>query len=273
MMKIVPLPDNAREMPYYDVIHTPLVKPTEAAITKAKTFRGDPTQGLRFEDRAQVQAPDFQIRPQATYLMDDGSIYLSSSTPTPDITGPMMDWWMIWHQLEPLRYALWNPEDHYNVALSAEDREQFLNPEKPYVQRIWNTSSIVTESFNGEKPTTAPLHFVEPNAVGLNNDLLGTDGCMSMIIANNTISAGPVKIPVFMIESIRLDGDGNKVWNVNAWVGHGYKKGKPVSMRLPMRDKIATNVGMLIVHSNKEIAHLNTVLPGLYRDYSTKPLI
>jgi hypothetical protein len=272
-MKIVPLPKNAREMPYYDVIQTPLIKPTEAEIQKALTYRGDPKLGLAFEDRDQTQLADFRLRPQGTYLLPDGTIYMSATTPTPALSGEMLDWWMIWHQLEPLRYALWNPEDHYNVELSAQDRQQFLNSDKPYVQRIWNTASLVTESFNGEKPTTAPLHFVEPDTVGLKDDLLGTDGCMSMIIANNTLDMGPIKIPVFMTESVRLDAEGNKVWNVNAWVGHGYKNGKPVSMKLPMRNKIASKVGMLIVHSNKEIRHLNTILPSLYQNYSPEPLI
>lgn len=272
-MKIVPLPEDAKSQPYYDYINVPLIKPTQEAVDKALNFRGNPDLALAFADRAQVQEADFQIRPQGTYLTKDGSIYMSITTPTPDLTGEMMDWWMIWHQLEPLRYALWNPEDHYGVELSEADRKQFLTNDRPYNQRIWNTASIVTESFNGEKPTTAPLNFVEPDAVGLRDDLIGTDGSMSMIIANNTIGAGPLKIPVFMVEAVRLDGDGNKVWNVNAWIGHGYKKGKPVSMKLPMREKIAKQAGMLIVHSNKEITHLNTVLPDLYKEFSDKPLL
>ena len=272
-MKIVPLPADAKSQSYYDYINVPLIEPTKEAIDKAVNFRGNPELALDFADRAQVQEADFQIRPQGTYLTKDGGLYMSMTTPTPDLTGEMMNWWMIWHQLEPLRYAIWNPEDHYNVKLSEADRKQFLTNDRPYNQRLWNTVGIVTESFNGEKPMRLPLHFLEPDAAGLSNDLLGTDGSMSMIIVDDTISAGPLKIPVFMVETIRLDSDGNKVWNVNTWVGHGYKNGKPVSMKLPLRNKIASQVSMLIVHSNKEIKHLNTVLPDLYKEYSDKPLI
>lgn len=272
-MDIVPLPGNAKSQPYYDYINVPLGLPTGEAVKKARLFRGAPTAALDFKERATVQDPDFKIRPQATYLCDDGSIYLSSSTPTPDLTGEMLDWWMIWHQLEPLRYALWNPEDHYNVELSDEDRQHFIKSDLPYVQRIWNTASVVTESFNGEKPTRSALHFVEPSLVGLDDALIGTDGSLSMIVANNTIKLGPITIPIFMVEDVRKGSNGKNVWNVNAWIGHGYKNGQPVSVRLPMRNKIAEQVGMLIVHSNKEITHLNTILPGLYKEFSDQPLI
>ena len=271
-MKIVPLANDAEQKSYYKYIQEPLIEPTAAEIQHAKTFRGEVADGLPFSKHADVQFPDFEIRPEGVYYLPDQSLYMSFTKQTPNITEDMSNWWMIWHQFAQLRYALWNPEDHYNVQLSDQDKVRFLDKNLPMNQRIWGTSSEVTESFNGEKPTTSVLNFVEPNAVGLRDDLLGTDGSMSIVIANNTIKAGPITIPVFMVENLRKNSTGNTVWNVNAWVGHGYKNGQPVAVKLPFRNKIAENVGMLIIHSHKEITHLNTILPKIYEEYSQLPL-
>ena len=72
--------------------------------------------------------------------MNNGTIFVSAITPIPRITGEMLEWWMIWHQLDPLRYALWNPEDHYDVRVSDEDRAQILNTNIPIRQRMWGNN-------------------------------------------------------------------------------------------------------------------------------------
>ena len=79
------------------------------------TSKGDPSLPPAFADRSIIQTEKYTPVPEGVYIMNNGTIFVSAITPIPRITGEMLEWWMIWHQLDPLRYALWNPEDHYDV--------------------------------------------------------------------------------------------------------------------------------------------------------------
>lgn len=185
------------------------------------------------------------------------------------MTGEMLEWWMLWHQLDPLRYALWNPEDHYNVQVTSEDRARMLNERIPIRERLWGTSSMVTESMNGEKPMPGTLHFTEPGKVGLQNELVGTDSCQAIVVANNILKIGPFQYPIFMCEWLRKNDRGKNDWVVAAWMGHGVKDGRDISVRLPLflRKKLAAGMpSMFLVHNYKEVAHLNRILPALYAE-------
>ena len=204
--------------------------------------------------------------------MEDGTIFLSAITPVPDITGEMLEWWMLWHQLDPLRYALWNPEDHFDAHTDEAGRARFLDANIPIRERIWGTISYVTESWNGEdNPAPGELHFEAPATVGLKNELVGTPKCKAIICANNSTKIGPISYPVLMCEFIRENNEGINEWVVAAWMGHGIDKktGKEITMKLPkpILKKISSEMpAMFIVHNHKEISHLNKVLPALYAD-------
>ena len=268
-MKMVPLYEGADKKSYYKYLQ-PIEHVSDEKIARVKEWVGqDPSLPPSFADRAVIQTNQYTPVPQGLYFMKDGTLFLSSGTPMPDVTGEMMDWWFVWHNLDPLRYTLWNPEDHYNVEVSDEDRKRILDKNLPVRERGWEIASTVTESWNGEEPTVGSLYFTEPETVGLSNDLIGTTKCKSILIANNKVKIGPIEYPIFMCEWLRENDEGQNEWVVAAWMGHGVKDGKErkVSLPLPVRKKLAEKMGvMFIVHNHKEMAHLNKILPALYAE-------
>lgn len=267
-MKTVPLYPGAEKKSYYKFLQ-PITQPSEEEIRWAKTHRGDPKLALPFAKRAIIQTSEYTPLPEGVYFAEDGTIFVSAITPIPDITGEMLEWWMLWHQFDPLRYALWNPVDHYDVKITPEDRARFLDESIPIRERLWGTSSTILESMNGEKPMPGTLKFVAPSSVGLRNELVGTDSCQAILVANNALEIGPIKYPVFMCEWVRKNEQGKNEWVVAAWMGHGVKDGKDVTVKLPLflRKKLASGMpSLFLVHNHKEVGHLNKILPALYAE-------
>ena len=90
-----------------------------------------------------------------------------------------------------------------------------------------------------------------------------------MLVANNNQQIGPITMPGLMCEMVRKNAEGKNEWVVTAWIGHGLKDGKEISFRIPklLRNKFAKSIpSMFIVHSHKEMAHLNKILPKLYAE-------
>ena len=272
---IVPLYEGAEQKSYYKFI-TPIEHVSDEEIERVKGLVGqDPSLPPAFADRAIIQTDKYTPVPEGVYLLKDGTLFISCITPTPDLTGEMVDWWIIWHQLDPLRYAIWNPEDHYGIKCSVEDRARILDESLSIRERGWGIVSTVNESWNGGEPTWGPLHFTEPGTVGLSNDLIGTPKCQAILVANNATKIGPLEIPVFMCEWLRENDEGKNEWVVAAWMGHGVKDGKERSIHIPMplRKKLAPEMpSLFIAHSHKEMAHINEVLPGLYAEQKDKPI-
>ena len=268
-MKMVPLYEGAEKKSYYKFI-TPIEHIPDEEIKRVKGLVGqDPSLPPAFADRAIIQTDKYTPVPEGVYFMEDASMFISCVTPMPDVTGEMMDWWFAWHNLDPLRYTLWNPEDHYDVQVTDEDRAHILDDSLPVRERAWGIVSTVTESWNGEEPTVGPLHFTEPGTVGLSNDLIGTPKCQSILVANNSTKKGPIEVPVYMCEWLRENDEGKNEWVVAAWMGHGVKNGKEVKFHIPkpLMKVMAEKMGaMFIAHSHKEMAHLNEILPGLYAE-------
>lgn len=67
----------------------------------------------------------------------------------PDVTADMLNWWFVWHGLDPLRYAIWDPEDHFDVTINEEGRKRALDPTIPMAEKTWGATHTVQESIGG----------------------------------------------------------------------------------------------------------------------------
>ncbi|RRK09206.1 hypothetical protein D1831_14130, partial [Lactiplantibacillus garii] len=267
-MSRVPLYKGAEKKSYYKFLKN-IDHVSDTEVKRIKSLKPNPSAAIKFADRAIVQTSSYTPAPNGVYLMDDGTLFISCVTPAPNITGEMVEWWMIWHQLDSLRYALWNPEDHYGVKISDEARQRILNSKIPIRERLWGINCEINESWNGGNPTTGELHFVSPESVGLKNNLVGTPKCQAIVVANNSTKIGPLDYPVLMFEYLRENDQGQNEWVVCSWMGHRIKNGKPFSQKLPkpiLKKMISGMPSMFIVHSHKEITHLNEILPNLYTE-------
>ena len=269
-MKLVPIKENDKQKSYCKYISEPeipskeeiewLVSPKDAAGT------------LEFADRRKIFETDFVPEDPGCYVLKTGGIVISSHVAVPDLSKEMMDWWMVWHQFDALRYALWDPQDHYDVGFAPEDREKLLDESVPYGKRIWNVPCRVLESFNREQPEVNVIKFCNPARLGYDETLIGTENCLSMICSLDFAERGPLKIPTVMTEILRKGQDGKNIWVAHWWLGAGVdENGNDVTTQVPVPilSQIATP---LIVHNQIEMRHLNKVLPKLYAEYHDKPL-
>ncbi len=271
-MKIVPMYPGAEKKSYYKYIYEPVVVPVEDRIKELTKLRVDPANTLEFSDRRRIMDPDFIPVPSGCYALKDGGLVISSTVEVPDITKEMMDWWMVWHQFDPLRYALWDPQDHYDVKVSADARAKLLDESKPYLERLWGAPSQVLESFNGEKPAPNTICFCDPAELGYDKRIIGTERCYSMICTKDQVKKGPFSFPVVMTEILRKGPDGKNIWVANWWLGCTRNGDVDVAGKIPVRKFLAKMVSALVVHNQIEMPHLNKVLPQLYTEYKDKNL-
>ena len=271
-MKFVPCAEteNAKAKSYQKYIYEPMVEIHGEDEKHLLELRPDPSKALRFSERRKLQTAEYEFEPEGIYITADSGVIVSGCIDVPNITGDMLNWFMIWHQLDPLRYAVWNPEDHYNVTLTEKDRGRYLDESIPMIERIWGTTSSVLESMNGEKPQPIDIHFYQPSKLGYRDDLIGTETCRSMVCSYSMNRFGPVGIPVTMTEVLRKGAAGTNVWVSHWWVGCGVENGKDIIKHIP--GIAAKKVAALLVHNHKEITHLNKILPRLYEEYGSKPL-
>lgn len=271
-MKYVPCAetDEAKKKSYQRFIYEPMMEIHGDDEKNLLELRPDPSLALHFSDRQKLQTDEYTFEPEGVYTTKNSGVIVSACIDVPDITKEMLNWFMIWHQIDPLRYAIWDPEDHYNVTLTDEDRARYLNDDIPLVERIWGTTSSVLESMNGEKPEKIDIDFYQPSKLGYDDSLIGTDYCQSMVCSYSMNRLGPIGIPVTMTEILRKGPNGTNVWVSHWWIGCGVENGKDIIKPIP--GIVARKVAHLLVHNHKEITHLNKILPKLYKEYGSLPL-
>ncbi|MCH3968495.1 MAG: hypothetical protein PHR15_07180 [Atopobiaceae bacterium] len=269
-MHRVKLYEGAQEKSYYKYFDAPLEPIGKQEEYDLTHLVGDPDRAVEFSDRAVIQTPGYDPEPDGCYFLASGGLLITSVVETPGITADSANWWFSWHQLDPLRYSLWNPEDHYDITISDKTRRRILDQSIPLDRRSWGTSDLVLESMNGEEPSEIGINFCAPGELGFDLAAIGTDSCMAMVCSNDHQQMGPFDdMPVFMAEGLRKDGKGRVVWVAHWWIGCGVDgNGEDTCVEIPdpIREKMAPTAAMLLVHSRKEMRHLSTIMPDLYAE-------
>lgn len=273
-MKLVSISDELKKKSYYKYFNHPPLKELSPDEIHSLTSEPKPAeQGLEFKDRAALQDMDYVPEPSGYYLLKSGGILFSCTTKTPDLTDNMINWWFLWHQFDQLRYSLWNPEDHKSIRIVPENLQRFTDGRIPFNERLWGTHSYPTESMNGEEGgEEIDIQFVDPASQGYDDNKLGTAASLAMVVAPGVQDHGGIKVPVLMTEELRQGTDGNNIWAARWWLGYDVKNNPERAVSIPHREGIARAGAMLVVHSRKEMTHLNEVLPLLYKEYGNRPL-
>ena len=118
---------------YSKYYYMEMVRPDQALIDKVMEGPIDPKKALRREDMNDLLNSGYLPEEVGYCVMPDGTGYVSNLTKTPGVTAEMFDWWFCWHALDPLRYKIWDTDDHFHVRVSDQDRSRFLDKsETPY---------------------------------------------------------------------------------------------------------------------------------------------
>ena len=195
-----------------------------------------------------------------TCVLTDGSAVVANHLKMPGVTVEMVDWWFAWHGLAPLRYKLWDKDEHYDISTSDPDRRR--DPSVPLRERIWNTCDTVSEDNFGTGPRTVVINFRNPVDIGFDPEKYAAfDGTI--------ICAGDEKAPTVMCHFVRPIQGGVELRS-RFWVGYSIVDGKPVKV-VPEGKSIPPERGVLMLrHNIKEYTNLAAILPEVYAKFKDK---
>ncbi len=270
-MAKVPVAEDAATKSYYKYYELEIAGPTPEQMEFIAHSKGTEDEALSIHDRAKMQEqgtayPDKLV---GYYPLKEGGLLVAGNIPIPNVTGNMLQWWFAWHGLDPLRYAIWDPEDHYDLQIDEEGRRLALDPNVPIVEKTWGATHVVKESIGGP-PDEITLMFQEPAKMGFENAKIGTAGCEFMVSCNALM--GEMKVPVVMVE-VAKKLDGVMTFEARFWIGYHIIDGEaqyllPPDVQLP--EEICLG---LMGHNIKEFTHLGEILPQVYAEESGKPVL
>jgi hypothetical protein len=261
--KKVPIQEADKAKSYYKYFNEDMVDaPKEKYQSVEKPL--DPRKATPFSRRNDLFKPGYLEDEVGYCVMPDGTGFVSNLTKMPGVTTEMFDWWFAWHGLDPLRYSIWNPEDHYK-AQTMQTRHA-MDSTLSYKERYWNTTHYVVEDI-GMGPEGIYINFKYPGDLGFNAELIGTEACSTIVCAKGFGEGQPPfsSVPTIMTHFVR-EVEGGIELRTRFWMGWTVEDGKDIKaipdfVRIPPMGPKA-----LCLHNMKEFTNLAHLLPKIYAE-------
>lgn len=212
----------------------------------------DPKDALKIDDINDLLNPEYLPVETGYCVMPNGTGFVSSIIQMRDVTPLMFDWWFAWHGLHPLRYKIWDKENHFNIETTK--REQLLNPSLSLKEKLWGITHTVTENrgFGAEK---AQIHFMSPGQLGFNINRFKEPYVSSVVGGNANFGV--------VCHFIRKMEDGIELRS-RFWMGYQIINKKPVKV-LQEGVEIPNEVAKRLALCNiKKFSNLSKLLPLIY---------
>lgn len=271
MANKVPVAEDAKTKSYFKYYEEFEIAPyTPEQLAIIENAKGTMEESLPIGERVKVEGPGTLPARTGYFPLEEGGMLVAGNIPTPDITGDMMYWWFAWHGLDPLRYAIWDPEDHYDTKLNDLGRQRALDPSIPIEEKAWAASHTVTESIGGP-PDVITLNFMDPSTLGYDMSMIGQPGCCEFLLTANS-EIGDMHVPVHVV-LVTKKIDGVMTTQERFWIGYAVIDGEGKYL-LPPEVQVPEELCQgLVAHNLKEYTHLNKVLPLVYAEEKDKPWI
>lgn len=261
-MALVPVSEDAKKKTYYKYYKMGIPDLSEEQKTCVNHARRNGEKALLLKDINKALVPDMFCPDEiGYYYLQEGGVLIANNIPMPGITPEMLYWWFAWHPLEPLRYSIWDPEEHYSVEIDEEGRRRSLDPQIRLEEKTWGAEHLVVESLAPEdKPVPIKISFRDPKEMGIDASRIGSEGC-AFIVAANALNDG--KIPSVMLETAKKM-KGIMHYQVYFWIGYQIIDGQPVKCIPDGMEIPEIFPRLLLYHSTKEFSHLARILPQVY---------
>ena len=264
-MPRVPVSNADKEKSYYKYYLRPMAEPPAGRLEAVSEEPGDVKDALRIQDRNKLFDPGDLPGPFGWWRLEDGTSVIANQTFFPGVTGGMFDWWFAWHPIDRLRYAIWDPEDHFDVYL--EDRARTLDFSLSTRERHWGSVHHIWEDIGLGAVDLLRLDFKRPADLGYDEAGIDTDACNALVCANCLVigGAGRPDVPVVMTHFLR-PAEGGSELRSHFWFGWQVEEGQPVKS-IPDGAIIpdAPNI-MLLKHNVIEFTNLAAILPAVYEE-------
>ena len=196
------------------------------------------------------------------YFLENGGILISANIPMPDVTPDMLYWWFAWHGLEPLRYAIWDCEDHFDAQIDEKGRALALDPNVPMNEKTWGATHVVLESMGGPADEIT-IMFKNPAEMGFDPALIGTDSCEFLVTANCVLA--PYNTPSHMVECAKKV-NGVMTYMCRFWLGYHVIDGEAKYLLPPGINLPEEAAKGMVGHCIKEFSNLSKILPSVYAE-------
>lgn len=116
-MKRVSVPNGSENRSYYKYFLRELsdIPAEKQEILKNPLMPME--KGLRIDDRNKLFDAGDLPGEIGIFPLEEGGYCIANKTFFSGCTGEMLQWWFGWHGIEPLRYAIWDPLDHYGLEI------------------------------------------------------------------------------------------------------------------------------------------------------------
>ncbi|MCL1895638.1 MAG: phloretin hydrolase [Clostridiales bacterium] len=264
-MPRVPVSSFDKKKSYYKYFLRPMAEPPAGRLEAIPETPGDVKDALHINDRNRLFEPGDLPGPFGWWRFGDGTIVIANKVMFPGTTGEMFDWWFTWHPIDRLRYAIWDPEDHFGVFL--EDKAKALDMSLSVRERHWGSTHYIWEDIGSGSVELILAQFMRPADQGYDESRLDTDACSALICANGFCygTADTPDMPVVMSHFLR-PAEGGSELRSHFWFGWQFEDGEPKKcipdgMALP--DEMA--IGALR-HNVIEYTNLAAILPEVYAE-------
>ncbi len=265
----VPLPPGSEQKSYYKYYDREMTPPPDEKVEVAKAGPR-PNNGARLiQDRDHFLDLGYQPYETGYWVLDDGSASLANCTYMPGVTCEMLQWWYAWHALDPLRYAIWDPEDHFGITIGNDVRKKILDPNVPLEEKSWGVLHDVVEAFEWNlEPEKVVIMFENPWKMGFNRARYGKDSenCCFLVVVNGESGTEDHRVNSVMVHMAR-PVQGGVEFRTRFW--NGWKideSGNPVKT-LPDGITVPVEIPRMIYeHNIKEYTNLATLLPLVYAE-------
>lgn len=253
---------DAPNLPYYKYYLQDQAKVDPVAQKQLAQFSIDPKDVTPVQDRNDLFKPGY-LKTEVGYCqMPDGTAFVANYMKMPNVTAEMFHWWFAWHGLEPMRYIIWNKDDHYNVVVKNGTEKQLTDSSIPMQERIYGVTHTVTED-TGFGPETIDIAFKNPVDLGYDPELLAKSDSEVVAAANGETA--------LMLHTVRPIEGGIELRS-RFWLGWNVDLKTHEAVRIIPDDatidgKIAKRLGL---HGIKEMSNLANILPSLYQENKDK---
>ena len=252
---MVPITDEEKASPLYKYFTRPMVDAPAEKYAKAEQPM-DPADALSPFEMNKLFDPGYLPGEIGYCNLPDGGGTLANLTPMPGVTPEMFDFWFAWHGCQPMRYKIWNPDQHYYCLTRNLDRA--LDTSLTLKERYWNTTHDVKEDV-GMGPEDIVINFRYPVDIGFDEQRYKN-------FKGTIVCAGNAESPTIMVHFVRPTDDGVEL-RTRFWMGYSVIDGKPKCIIPPGHKMPLQPVKALLTHNMKEFTNLAAILPEVYAEF------
>lgn len=247
--RIIPrqiLSEQENKQSYAKYFYMPMAKPDKNSLSIVSKGPIENSKALTLDKLNDLLTPGYLLSEIGYCILSDGTGYVSSIVQMQGVTPEMLDWWFTWHQLDPLRYKIWDHYVHYDVQVSDADRSKLELDNIPIEEKNWGCIHHVNEDI-GVGAGEINISFVSPKEFGFDMSKFKEPNASTAICA--TGSAKMVHIARKVKGGIEL--------RTRFWF--------PAKANIPLHV-----LEGLSYHALEEYSNLAKILPLLYAEYSIK---